>query len=438
MTCWRWSFPFPEDSCQPGLVPLLGTSNKPETGSPPHPGASGTRRQDAHDSAHPRGIRGNRWSRHGPKGTHQPVPLPLWPGTPLTPPTRPRAPPSPPPSRSPRNLPPSPHRPRHPRWRWLGRGGVPLPPPGRENRVSRHITESHRAVPPPAALVPSLRCRDRRSRARPLRQTPRADGSPAGGPRPPPAASRLRVQPQAAPGSRRTAGSPPDGAAPRGKVRGGAARGGPAPTSTARRVLPRCVQCSTTARATVSRSVPPYPPCPTSARLASRRAAAAAVAMATPPRRARLGRPERPGRARPLAAGRCPAPPRRDGISGCGRGAAPPSCGAAREPEGAEGPSADPAAAAAAAMVREGLVRRGQRGARSSSRGSPWAQPARPACAQAGAGTCGLVGRSYRPGSGRGPWGRRGCSTFSLVTRSHGASSARPHACSEVRPGSQV
>lgn len=73
---------------------------------------------DAHDSAHRREIKGNQWSRHVPKSTHQPPPLPLGPGTPLTPPTRPRAPPSPPPSRFPRNHPPSPHRPRrHPRWR---------------------------------------------------------------------------------------------------------------------------------------------------------------------------------------------------------------------------------------------------------------------------------------------------------------------------------
>lgn len=198
---------------------------------------------------------------------------------------------------------------------------------------------------------------------------------------------------------------------------------------------------------------PPAPPCPVPSRLIPRVPPPPVSRPAAPP----PPPPPSPWRPRPAAPGSAgqsgqathapwrlggapprPAPPRRDGISGCGRGAAPPSCGATREPEGAEGPSADPAAA----MVRKGLVLRGQRGARSSPRGSLWARPARPPGLCAGRHWNPRPGGTERgatdPGSGRGPWGRRGHSTFSLVTRSPGACSARPHACSKMLSGCQV
>lgn len=160
----------------------------------------------------------------------------------------------------------------------------------------------------------------------------------------------------------------------------------------------------------VSRSVPPYPPCPVLSRRIPRVPPPPASRPAAPPP------PLSPWRLRPAShsglAAHAPwrlggatgpprlAPPLRDATSGCGRGAAPPSCGAAREPERAEDPSADPAAAAAA-MVREGPVCRGQRGAR----GSPWARLARPSCLQARSGARGLVGRSAAlpPRVGPGP-----------------------------------
>lgn len=73
MTCWRWSFPFLDDSCQPDLAYTLNHSScaspglsKPArdwfTTSPWSMGdeEAGAACPDAHDSAHPRGIRGNR------------------------------------------------------------------------------------------------------------------------------------------------------------------------------------------------------------------------------------------------------------------------------------------------------------------------------------------------------------------------------------------
>lgn len=240
------------------------------------------------------------------------------------------------------------------------------------------LTAYHRVSPGlPAALVPSLRYRDRRSRAQPLRQTPRADGSPAGGSHRPPAGGGLPVQPQAAPGSRRTAGSPPGGAAPRGKVRGGAARGGPQSTFTrpavschavSRALPPPASPCSV-----LSRRIPCVPPPP-----ASRPAAPSPSPSPWRLLPAALGSAGQSGLSAHapcrLGGAPCPAPPLRDGTSGCGRGATPPSSGAPREPERAEGPSADPAVAAAA-MVREGPVRRGQHGARGSPRGGSGARP---------------------------------------------------------------
>lgn len=416
MICSRWSFPFLDFSCQPGLASTLDQSSCASLGHSKQAqdwfttwrnhqlGASGMRRQELPvPMPSPRGIRRNRWSRQGAKGTHQPQPK----NTAHPSNAAPCSSESSSESLSEESSSESSSSSSSSSLRVAGLGrraaasawtrepalgvspSLPGPCPARCARTFPALPRS----PLPRSAAPTDTPGPREARRRPAlpARGERAPGSASG-------SSRLSSYGWFSTGrgcAARQSGAAwpphPPPALPR-------APPPPAPPCPvlSRRTPPCPVLSRRTPRVPFCPAVPPVshlrpPRVPPRRRRRCRHGDSAPPATATRPRTPPGGwevpRPH-------------PASPLRDAASGCGRGAGPPSCGAAREPERAEDPSADPAAAAAA-MVRDGPVRRGQRGAR----GSPWARLARPSCLQAGSGARGLVGRSAAlpPRVGPGP-----------------------------------